>query len=294
MSQRFPSLLSHGFLALACTFVISGCTRIGFWTVNSLSHFKDYTRYSNISYGSHSHQKIDIYTPESIDEDEKLPVIIFFYGGGWTDGDKEDYLFAAQEFVELGYVVAIPDYAKYPEYTYPAWIEDGAEAVAWVKTQINQYHADSNLLFIVGHSAGAHLGAMLITQKDFLKQVDVPYSSVKGFAGLAGPYDFVPKKEIYKRVFSPVAPHYAKAMPATYVDGSEPPMLFLYGNSDSVVGISNLENMLKKCRETEAPCSSEIYDGVGHIGMMRALSPLSGNYPPVANEIDAFFSAQLP
>ena len=96
-------------------------------------------------------------------------------------------------------------------------------------SHIGEYGGNKNQLWLAGHSAGGHTGALLTTDKHYLDEVHVPRSAIRGFAGLAGPYDFVPEDKDIKAVFAPAGGDAKSAMPATYIDGTQPPMLLLWG-----------------------------------------------------------------
>ena len=88
----------------------------------------------------------------------------------------------------------IPDYRVYPEVRFPAFIEDGASAVAWVCSNTNRIGDDAARLFLMGHSAGAYIAAMFALNSSYLAQGGMTTRELKGFVGMAGPYDFLPLK----------------------------------------------------------------------------------------------------
>lgn len=75
----------------------------------------------DVTYGDLPRLKLDIYKPKTANQ--PLPVIVFFYGGGWDSGEKGDYLFAAEALAEKGFLVVIPDYRLYPEVHFPAFLD---------------------------------------------------------------------------------------------------------------------------------------------------------------------------
>ena len=115
-----------------------------------------YTLESNRSYGEHPRQQFDVYHPRSA---QHSAVVVFVYGGAWEEGNKEDFEFIGQAFTRLGYKTIIPDYRVFPEVEFPDFIIDVAAAMRRYAEQ-----ADSDVEFIlVGHSAGAHTAALLVT-----------------------------------------------------------------------------------------------------------------------------------
>ena len=153
-------------IALASSLLLSGCASTGLYVLNyGLKLKPDHDVTKDIAFGDKAWQKLDVHTSGSNQEQAK-PVLIFFYGGSWDSGKKEMYFFAADAFVRRGYVVVIPDYVKYPQARFPMFIEDGAAAVAWTKQNIKRFGGDPEQVFIAGHSAGAHLGGLLLTDNN--------------------------------------------------------------------------------------------------------------------------------
>lgn len=91
-----------------------------------------------------------------------LPTILFFYGGSWK---REKYAFAARALVREGYLVAVADYRSYPDVKFPAFVHDGAKAVAWLTQNAEKYGGQSDQIHMVGHSAGTHIAAMIALDK---------------------------------------------------------------------------------------------------------------------------------
>src|SRR4051794_11872106 len=147
--------LAFVLLALSLT----GCTK--FDALNAtIPHF-GYARTADIAYGNAPRQRLDVYRPCSVDQDfPSAPVVIFFYGGYWQGGSKSEYFFAAQGLVSKGFVTVMPDSRISPDVVFPAFVEDGATAVRWVHDHIAQFGGDPNRVYLMGHSAGAHIAAM--------------------------------------------------------------------------------------------------------------------------------------
>lgn len=258
------------------TFILAACSDMGLFIVNTQASFSsEHVIKSDIAYGSQDYQKLDVYVPESAKKN--APVIIFFYGGGWETGSKDEYKFAAEPFTSKGYIVVIPDYAKYPEYIYPAFLEDGALATKWVIENIDGYGGSEDKIMLMGHSAGAHLAAMLATNSSYLGD---EREQIKAVVGLSGPYDFIPQEQRYKDIFAPVKQadgSYKAGMPATYVDGTQPPMLLIYGKKDDIVAMINLQSMQNAIAEKGGEVEVKIYDNMDHIDAVAGLSIIRRN-----------------
>ncbi|RHZ79402.1 hypothetical protein Glove_146g47 [Diversispora epigaea] len=120
----------------------------------------------DIYYGSSFvENKLDIYMPDNTIGSTTTnyhPVIIFFYGGGWTVGNKISQKYLGIRLSQMGYVVVIPNYTKYPKTKIDGVVSDFKRAVVWTKRSINDYGGDPNNIYLMGHSAGAHTSIFTI------------------------------------------------------------------------------------------------------------------------------------
>lgn len=260
---------SAGLLA-ALTFltVLSGCSPIRL--VNGLSPSGHYQMAQGVAYGAAGRQRLDLYTPR--DAGRPAPIIVFFYGGGWKDGKKKNYEFVASSLTRAGYVVVIPDYRLHPEVVFPGFIEDAAMAVAWAIENGDKYGADPGKLFVMGHSAGAHIAAMLSTDPRYLSAHGMTLSQLSGFIGLSGPYDFLPLESGYLTEVFPEAAR-AASQPIGFVSSEMPPTLLIHGSDDDVVGDGNSVRMAEHIERVGGSVTLKLYAGVGHAAVAAALSP---------------------
>lgn len=242
----------------------------------------------NITYGAKSWQKLNIYPQNN---HQKAPVIIFVYGGGWSKGSKEQHHFVADALVRKGYLVVIPDYIKYPDGRFPTFIEDIALAIAWVKNNIADYGGNANQILLAGHSAGAHSAALLITDKHYLTDVGVNISDIKAFAGLAGPYNFTPKKPQYIKTFG--AENFAKMKVNHFVDGSEPPIQLIHSTGDNTVGRFNFDTFSNQLKAAGSVVETHLYEDIGHVMTLLKIHPWFADEIDVAVILDKFFQRVL-
>ncbi|HUC87003.1 MAG TPA: alpha/beta hydrolase, partial [Candidatus Saccharimonadales bacterium] len=135
----------------------------------------------DVAYGSDLHQKLDVYLPTFKPYDT---VILFWHGGTWRRGDKRRYRFIGRTLAAMGYTAVLPNYRLYPAVTFPAFIEDAAAAVQWVE---REHHP--RRIFLMGHSAGAHIAAVLALDNRYFKALPAPHPRIAGFIGLAGAYN---------------------------------------------------------------------------------------------------------
>lgn len=279
-------------LYLLCLFIVlAGCTESKLFLANSFASVGSYTLHRDLKYGDDKDQRIDIYTPlqENISEDTRRPVIIFFYGGCWgacSDLGKSDYRFLAKTLVENGNVVVVVDYRKYPNVLFPGIMTDATHSVEWVNQHIESYGGSKDNIFLMGHSSGAHIASMLNFNEQYLSQ-DTK-QSIKGFIGLAGPYDFLPFDEPYQPTLFAPPESFEKSQTINYVDGGEAPSLLLYGKNDTRVKPHNIVSLENKIKINNGKVKALYYDGIDHIGIVAALSILSREGKSVLKDILMF------
>lgn len=130
----------------------------------------DYTRVNDIAYGSEQLQKLDIYTPKNC-ERSGCPVVVWVHGGGWRNGDKE-YVGSprlAATWCPAGAVLVALNYRLSPDVVHPAHVQDIAMAINWINRNIRSYGGNPDKLSLLGHSAGAHLVALVATDPQYLQ-----------------------------------------------------------------------------------------------------------------------------
>jgi len=245
---------------------------------------------SGVPYGPNDRNSLDVYVPTQ--RSGQKPVVVFFYGGSWKRGDRANYLFAADALASRGYVAVVPDYRVYPEVRFPAFVEDGAQAVRWVLDHAADFGGDPERLYLMGHSAGAHIAAMLTLDERYLAEAGVPAKSIRGTIALAGPLSFYPSRtRSIAGIFADLADENA-ARPIAFVDGDEAPMLLLHGEDDRTVRVSNTIALSKAIRDAGGRVHKIIYPGVGRIGIVSSLARSYRNVAPVLRDTAAFIDGQ--
>jgi acetyl esterase/lipase len=279
-SMHFP----RWFFSLLSVFPLFGCS--GADLVNWVTPRGGYSLERGLAYGEGPRRILDVYRPEEIRPGS--PIVVFFYGGNWDSGRRADYLFVGQAFASRGYLTVIPDYRVFPETTFPGFVEDGAQAVAWVNQNRNRLGAGARPIVLVGHSAGAQIALLLTLDRHYLQDAGAPVCrTIAATVGLSGPYDFLPlKEERYKRIF-PEATR-PSSQPIAFVAKSEPPALLLVGDADKTVDPGNTARLAARMAERGAPVDTKVYEGIGHVGMVSAFArPLRGR-ASVLDDIDAY------
>lgn len=260
--------LSRVLVASLIVAMLTACSPIRL--VNNLSPSGHYSVTENLVYGSDARHRVDVYVPRAVTQ--PAPLVVFFYGGGWREGDKDNYEFVASSLTQAGYVVMIPDYRLFPDVVFPQFVEDGAAAVAWATQNAQKFGADSNRFFLMGHSAGAHIAALLSMDKRYLGQHAVNRSALRGFVGLSGPYDFLPIDSGYLVDVFPENQRKA-SQPINFVSADAPATLLIHGTGDDVVRAANSQNLTRKLSDNGVDATLRLYQGTGHVRVAAALAP---------------------
>ncbi len=253
---------------------LTACTKVGLFALNSTTGFNPhFTRHKNLSFGSHKKQKLDVYTPKN--SNGRTPVVIFFYGGSWQSGSKNEYKFMGEALTSLGFTAVIADYRVYPEVKFPTFVEDAAKALRWTHDNIATFGGDTKQIYLMGHSAGAHIAALLAYDKKYLRAENLNANkSIQGFIGLAGPYDFLPfTDEAFKKIFAPEN-EYALSQPVNFIEGDEPRSLLMYGKKDKTVWPRNIENLSQKIKAKNGQVQTIYYDDLNHVSILTKFSRL--------------------
>lgn len=234
-------------------------------------------------YGSHERHRIDIHRPRRAVA--PCPVVVFFYGGRWKQGRRQLYQPMARALARHGLVVAVPDYRLYPQVRFPGFVEDAAAAVDWVFTHASEWEGDGSRVFLAGHSAGAHIAALLALDGRYLGLHGRSPADLAGMVGLAGPYDFLPfRDEDLKEIFAPVE-QYPASQPINFVDGRNPPLLLLHGSKDKIVGPGNSKRLWRRIVERGGRARMAFLSHHGHMKILLSLFPgLGWLGPPVRRE----------
>ncbi|GAA4025087.1 alpha/beta hydrolase [Sphingomonas swuensis] len=235
----------------------------------------------DLAFGTDPRQKLDLYRPAASATGKPLPIIIFLYGGSWNSGDKGGYAFAGRALASRGFLVAVPDYRLVPQVRYPTFLEDNAAAVRWVAAEAARYGGDPSRIVLVGHSAGAYNAAMLALDPRWL---GADRTRIRGFAGLAGPYDFLPFEGPVTRAAFGREPDPASTQPIRFASRDDPPSLLLHGTGDTTVLPRNSQRLAERLNAAGATAELRLYPGVGHVGMVTGLArPFRGRAPVLAD-----------
>ncbi len=219
-------------------------------------------------------------------------MVVFFYGGSWTTGERADYLFAGEALASRGIVTLVADYRLSPEVRYPVFLQDSALAVKWAADNAQRFGGDPRKLYVMGHSAGGYNAAMVALDPRWLGAVGMRPGQLAGFIGIAGAYDFLPIAipEVQVAFNWPNTP--PDSQPLWHASPAAPRTLLLAARNDTLVNpVRNTEGLSKKLRDAGVPVQTEMLDGVSHVTIIGSLAKPLRLLAPVLDRVAEFVKA---
>jgi acetyl esterase/lipase len=263
LSSRSGTDLMRTTLLLLAVLLLCGCQRSFFAAINAGTSAAS----RSVQYGPEPEQRLDIYPAQAA---APAATVVFLYGGRWQTGRRQDYRFVGEALAARGVLTLIADYRQFDQVRFPTFVEDAALATQWAHDHASELGGDPERLFLMGHSAGAHIGALLATDAGYLADVGLAPRDLRGFIGIAGPYDFLPLTEHdLQQIFGPES-RWAASQPVNFVDGDEPPMLLLHGSDDKLVWPRNSASLQRRLQSIEAEVDYRVYPDLGHIRILSA------------------------
>ncbi len=232
----------------------------------------------DIAYASGPRHQMDVYEPAAAGT-ARPPVVVFFYGGGWTSGDRAKYRFVGRNLAACGALTVIPDYRVWPDAGFTGFLRDAATAVRRGRDEAARLGGDPSRLYLIGHSAGAYIAAMLALDPRWLNAQGIdPGTDLAGVIGISGPYDFLPLKDpVLENIFAPVGP---ETQPITFAANAKAPMLLITGDADRTVYPANSIRLAAKAMTAGAAVETIVYPNIGHVSSLTAIAaPLRGLAP---------------
>ena len=264
-----------------------GCAELRFEFANLPAQRGPFERIAGIAYAPGARRALDVYRPLAVRD---APVVVFWYGGAWVEGSKDDYRFVGAALAEAGCLAILPDYRLYPAVIFPAFLDDCALAVRWAIGNATRHGGDPRRVYLAGHSAGAHMAAMLAVQPARLVSAGADPAAIRGLVGLSGPYVLQPNSRTLNAIF---APPYGPAdwQPVAQVTAAAPPALLLHGAADELVQPVQSERFAAVLRAAGVAVELEIYPHRSHADLVAALSVPARSRAPVLAAIRRFVSS---
>jgi acetyl esterase/lipase len=281
-----PHPLSH-LAVVALALLATSCSSTEFLFANAPTTLDDVDRHLDLPYGQDARQRLDIYAPPHA---VNRPVVIFWYGGSWTQGSKAHYRFVGTTLAERGFVAVLPDYRLYPQVTFPLFDEDGARAVAWVERHAQEFGGDPRHIVLMGHSAGGHTAAFLAFNHAFLEKFGADPRSISGLIGLSGTYVLVPDTDTLRATFP--APYIERDwQPVRFVDAQAPPTLLLHGTDDKEVLPQEATELRDALLRNHVRVELRLYPHRGHGDTVASFAPLARWRTPAVQDAVTFIES---
>ncbi len=267
--------------------LLAGCRTSEFLVANAPTVFGGVDRHLNLAYGQDARQRLDVYAPRQA---MNRPVVIFWYGGSWSEGSKADYRFVGMMLAERGFVAVLPDYRLYPQVTFPLFDEDGARAVAWVEQHAQEFGGDPRHIVLMGHSAGGHTAAFLAFNHAFLERFGADPQSISGLVGLSGTYELVPDTDSLRAAFP--SPYTERDwQPIRFVDEHAPPTLLLHGLDDTEVLPQEAIDLRDALLRTHVRVELHLYPHRGHGDTVASFALLARWRTPAVEDTVKFIKS---
>lgn len=188
---------------------------------------------------------LDLYHPK---DKKDYPVLVWVHGGGWKNGNKEQFEFLGKALAGEGVGVVTVNYRLHPQVQFPANVEDVARAFAWAHKNVGRYGGRADRVFVGGHSAGGHLASVLATDESYLKAAGLSPADVRGVVSISGLYAI---RRGRFPVFEDSDEGARKASPVRQVREKLPPFLLVYADNDFPTFGDMAEDFAKALREAK-------------------------------------------
>jgi arylformamidase len=250
----------------------------------------DVVEHRDVAFGSEPWQRFDVFAPAAARD--PLDVVVFFHGGGWTNGYKEWCGFMAPAVTAAGAMLVAPTYRLAPQFRYPVWLEDSFAALAAIRARVHAYGGDPDRLFLAGHSAGGTIAALLALRSDLWPGYDLPQHSICACAPVSGILDLhhaspAPgslEARVYESVLSEPSQDRA-ASPINWLAGSNVPVFLTWGERDTErVRLSN-ERAVAILEQREKPFHARCYAELDHFQTQLALGDPAHDWYRVLGEL---------
>ncbi|WP_255326359.1 alpha/beta hydrolase [Sphingobium sp. EM0848] len=228
-----------------------------------------------MAYGKDALQILDYWPAEA----RKAPLVLFVHGGGWKRGSKDNATGAEKvgHYHSLGYGFASINYRLVPDATVEQQAQDVADAVAFLRGKAGVLGFDPDRIVLMGHSAGAHLVALVGTDMHYFAKAGLKSDAVRGVIPLDGAAYDVPRQMAegnrfmagtYEQAFG-TDPARQKALSPTF--HAEPPNApgFLILHVDRADGTAQSEELAAALRKAGTPVEIDALEGQGLRGHMQ-------------------------
>lgn len=221
---------------------------------------------------------LDVYYPKKTDSSKD--VLVFIHGGSWDSGKKDTYWWLGRNMAQKNVVSVIINYRLSPEAQFEKMAFDCADAVKWVKDSIAQFGGNPDRIFVMGHSAGGHLAALINNDVRFFNRIGIP-NPIRavilndGFGMDMFEYLNVAENnkqtESFKNTFSTDVNLWKKGSPLFYLENVQNPYLIFVGENTYPAIKLQSDRLHKELTKANKRSEITIIDGKKHIGMIAQM-----------------------
>lgn len=230
----------------------------------------------DLAYGPHRLQRYNLFAPAGA---RSAPVMVFWHGGGWTNGYRDYVSFMAPHVTRLGLVLVAPSYRLAPEHPLPAAFDDCLLALRHVAQHVARWGGDPERLFLAGHSAGGHLAALTALRAADRARAGLSEHSVRACLPISGIMDLhhpapAPgslEERVYTMVLADSGDD-AALSPMCWTAGNRLPFVLSCGEADSERVLRSNQRMAALLRLQGAPVSLRLMPGADHFQTHLSLS----------------------
>ncbi len=223
----------------------------------------------DVAYGPHRLHRFDVFAPRHANA---APVLVFWHGGGWTNGYRAYNHFMAQRVVDMGCVLVTPSYRLVTEAKFPAAVDDGEAALAHLRQNLQGLGGDANRIYLAGHSAGGHLAALLALRSN---AAAAPVQGCLPISGIMDLHHPNPQPgSLEERVYAMVLERPAQdreMSPVNHTVGNRLPFVLTCGEHDSErVRVSN-QRLFELLQQQPCSVALQVMPGQDHFQTHTAL-----------------------
>ncbi len=237
----------------------------------------------DVPYGNDYWQKVDVYLPPELPDAVTCPVLFYIHGGGWANGCKEWMGFMAPALVDAPLIFVSVSHRLAPAVRMRSIVEDCADALAWVHRHVARYGGDPERIFVAGHSAGAHLSALLALRSDLATARGLPVNVVKGCFPMSGTFDLrfarAPVGHVEEHIRDVVlggTEEIAEWSPWAAVAGNRIPFYVTWGELDFARTAAQGRQFVDALSQQLGTVEAEAFAGQTHFSVNEACGP-AGN-----------------
>ena len=250
---------------------------------------------SSVTYGDHLRQRVDVYTPDDAVGD--APLIVFVHGGGWKMGDRARVGAKPQHFKDMGMVFASAGYRVLPDAPVEAQAADLGAALRALRGQAEAGGFDPDRIVLMGHSAGAHLAALVASDP---AHAGTAFDAIRGVVLLDGAgYDVAaavakPTMEaptLYRDVFGTDPARHKALSPIAHAGGRDAPHWLALYVAERETAAAQSEALVTALKAAGRDAEAVAISGTDHAGINRELGTPQGKAQTDA--VDAFLARVL-